>query len=267
MHQSVVVVDAFADGPFTGNPAAVCVLPRPADERWMRLVAREMNLSETAFLHPEADGWRLRWLTPSVEVELCGHATLASAHVLWETGQLPIDLSAVFHTQSGRLTAVRRDATITLDFPARPAAESDTPAGLADALGARPCFVGQNGMDILVELESEQSVRELDPDHGRLRSLPFRGIIVTAPAASPGDYHFVSRFFAPGSGIDEDPVTGSAHCALGPFWSGRLGVNPLVGWQASARGGRVGVDVRGDRVLLTGRAVTTLRGELLHSSA
>ena len=262
MPQPITQVDSFTDRPFAGNPAAVCILPGPAEEAWMRAVAREMNLSETAFLHPEADGYRLRWFTPAVEVALCGHATLASAHVLWEEGHLAPDAEARFHTRSGLLTAQRRGAWIELDFPARPESPADPPPGLAEALGTEPRYVGRNVDDYFVEVDSEATLRGLAPDHGALRRLPVRGIIVTSRAATP-EYDFVSRFFAPGSGIDEDPVTGSAHCCLGPFWGARLGKTELVGYQASARGGVVRVRIRGERVILGGQAVTVLRGELV----
>lgn len=255
-------VDAFADSPFTGNPAAVCLLPGPRDERWMQRVAQEMNLSETAFLHREADGWRLRWFTPAIEVDLCGHATLASAHVLWETAALLPAEPARFHTRSGLLTARRDDASIELDFPAEPAAPCAAPPGLAEALGVAPVWVGKNRVDYLVVAASEDEVRRLAPDHARLARLPVRGVIVTAQATTAG-YDFVSRFFAPGSGIAEDPVTGSAHCCLAPYWAPRIGKSVLRGYQASTRGGLVGVEVRGERVLLRGAAVTVLRGELL----
>src|SRR5215213_2261027 len=256
-------VDAFTDQPFGGNPAAVCLLPEPRPAEWMQLVAREMNLAETAFLDPAAEGgWNLRWFTPAVEVELCGHATLASAHVLWETGRLPATETARFHTLSGLLTAERRDGVIELDFPARGADEVEPPEGLAAALGVTPVFIGKSRYDYLLEATSEEAVRTAAPDFGRLRTLPVRGVILTA-AATAGPYDFVSRFFAPGSGIDEDPVTGSAHCTLGPFWAARLGKQELTAYQASARGGIVRVRVVGDRVRLGGQAVTVLRGRLV----
>jgi PhzF family phenazine biosynthesis protein len=258
----IVQVDAFTDTPFRGNPAAVCVLPAPRDERWMQEVAREMNLSETAFLHGAPDGWSLRWFTPTVEVSLCGHATLASAHVLWEDGRLPRDRQARFHTKSGLLTADRRGDWIELDFPAKHAEPASPLAGLAEALGAKPSYVGKNQLDYLVEVDSEATVRRLAPDFAALAKLPLRGVIVTSLAA-PGDYDFVSRFFAPGSGIPEDPVTGSSHCALGPFWSARLGKSELLAYQASARGGVIRVRLAGDRVKLGGQAVTVLRAELV----
>jgi PhzF family phenazine biosynthesis protein len=262
MPQAITVVDAFTDEPFAGNPAAVCVLAGPADEGWMALVAREMGLSETAFLHREDGAWRLRWFTPAVEVDLCGHATLASAHVLWQQGHARPDQPLRFRTRSGELTARRVGAGIELDFPATPATQTQTPAGLAEALGAVPIWVGRTRFDLLAELESEAAVRDLRPDLTALAKLPHRGTIVTARGS--GAFDFVSRFFAPRSGVPEDPVTGSAHCCLGPFWSARLGKTELTGFQASARGGVVGVGVAGTRVTLRGMAVTVLRGELLH---
>lgn len=255
-------VDAFTDVPFAGNPAAVCLLTEPAGAEWMQSVAREMNLSETAFLHPTGDGFGLRWFTPAIEVELCGHATLASAHVLWETGTLAPDDPARFHTLSGLLTAERKGEWMELDFPARPVEEVEPPEGLAEAIGASPVFVGRSKYDYLLELPSDEAVRSVDPDHRRLASLPVRGVIVTARGAD-NPFHFVSRFFAPGSGVDEDPVTGSAHCTLGPYWQGRLGRDEFLAYQASARGGVVRVRVEGDRVKLGGQAVTILRGRLV----
>jgi PhzF family phenazine biosynthesis protein len=257
----IVTVDAFTSRPFAGNPAGVCILNAPAPEQWMRDVAREMNLAETAFLHPEADGYRLRWLTPAVEVDLCGHATLASAHVLWEEGHLAPGTQAVFHTRSGRLTADRRGEWIELDFPATPAAIAEAPEGMLDALGCEARHVARSRFDYLVEVRSEAALRALAPDLARLRGIGARGVIVTA--AGEDGFDFVSRFFAPGAGIDEDPVTGSAHCALGPFWGGRLNKTELLAFQASARGGTVRVTLAGDRVHLGGQAVTVLRGELV----
>ena len=256
----IVQVDAFTNKPFAGNPAAVCVMPAPREERWMQNVAREMNLSETAFLVPNGDGFNLRWFTPSIEVALCGHATLASAHVLWQDGHLPQGVVARFHTKSGLLTAMQKDGWIEMDFPATANSPCEAPAGLVEALGLAPLYVGRNKFDYLVEAGSETILRAIQPDHSALRKLPARGIIVTARGA---DYDFVSRFFAPGSGIDEDPVTGSAHCALGPYWAAKLGKSTFRAFQASARGGEVGVRVEGDRVILSGQAVTVLQGELV----
>lgn len=258
----IVQVDAFTPTPFAGNPAAVCVLRAPQSEQWMRDVAREMNLSETAFLVPQNGGYNLRWLTPAVEVDLCGHATLASAHVLWQDGHLPEGRQARFHTRSGLLTADRRGDWIEMDFPVKRATPAEAPAELLPALGvAAARYVGRNAFDYMVEVDSEEALRSLSPDHATLRKLPVRGIIVTARGSS--DFDFVSRFFAPGSGVDEDPVTGSAHTALAPYWAGQLGKSEMVGYQASPRGGVVKVRLDGDRVMLGGQAVTVMTGELL----
>jgi PhzF family phenazine biosynthesis protein len=267
MRHRLVQVDAFADRPFAGNPAAVCVLEVPAEDGWMQAVAREMNLSETAFLLPEPTpdaphAFRLRWFTPTVEVDLCGHATLAAAHVLWEEGHRPLDATLTFSTRSGRLKARRAGGLIALDFPAEPVADREPPEGLVQALGVSPRFVGGNRMDLLVELDTEADVLAVCPDFGRLRAIPTRGVIVTARCDRPG-LDFVSRFFAPAAGVDEDPVTGSAHCALAPFWRARLGLDTMTGEQVSSRRGTVRVRVLGDRVELTGPAVTVLRGELV----
>ena len=260
MSARIVQVDAFTSKPFAGNPAAVCVLPAAPNEEWMRDVAREMNLSETAFLHPENGGYRLRWLTPAVEVDLCGHATLASAHVLWEDGHIPADAEARFHTRSGLLTCKRTGGWIEMNFPVKLAEPAQAPSQLADALGAEFLYTGRNQFDYLVEVADETTLRSLNPNHLLLRQLPVRGVIVTARGT---EYDFVSRFFAPGSGIDEDPVTGSAHSALAPFWSKRLNKTEMTGFQASARGGVVKVRLEGDRVYMSGQAVTVLRGDLL----
>lgn len=255
-------VDAFTDRPFAGNPAAVCVLDGPRDDAWMQHVAREMNLSETAFLIRQDDGYNLRWFTPAVEVDLCGHATLASAHVLWELSYLPAGTQARFHTKSGLLTAEQHGNWIELNFPAKPEEPAGTIPGLAEALGVTPVYVGTSQFDCLVEVESEAVVRDIQPDFARLALIPVRGVIVTSRASTPG-YDFVSRFFGPRVGVPEDPVTGSAHCVLAPFWGGRLGRAELTGYQASARGGIVHVHLDGERVRLGGQAVTVLRGELV----
>jgi PhzF family phenazine biosynthesis protein len=255
-------VDAFTEDAFAGNPAAVCVLGGPAEARWMQSVASEMNLSETAFVEPRPAGYGLRWFTPVAEVGLCGHATLASAHVLYETGLAGPAAPVRFESVSGPLTARRDEGLLVLDFPARPAAAAPPPAGLLAALGvASPVWTGQSKDDIMVVLEREEEVTGLRPDIEALATLGTRGIIVTAPAARP-DADFVSRFFAPAVGIAEDPVTGSAHCTLGPYWAGRLGRPSLTGYQASARGGTVQVRVEDERVLLAGRAVTVFAGQL-----
>ena len=255
-------VDSFTAGPFAGNPAGVCLLTEPRDERWMQAVAREMNLSETAFLLLEGAGFRLRWFTPVAEVALCGHATLATAHVLWHEGILAPGDTARFFTKSGELRASRRGDLIELDFPAKPEEPAEPPVNLLEAMGVRPTYLGRNVFDYLLLLESEAAVRAVAPDFAKLRTVEVRGVIVTAPSSTPA-YDFVSRFFAPAVGVDEDPVTGSAHCCLGPFWAARLGKTALSAYQASARGGALAVRVAGDRVFLGGRAVTVLRGELL----
>ena len=262
MGQPIVVVDAFTDRPFAGNPAAVCLLPKPADEEWMQHVAREMNLSETAFLVKEGDGYRLRWFTPAAEVALCGHATLASAHWLWESGAAEPAQPIGFETLSGRLLAMRSDRWIALDFPAKSPTSAAPPAELSRAISATPAAFAVSQFDALAELASQDAVEDLHPDIGALAALPYRGLIVTARAHAAG-IDFVSRFFAPKVGVPEDPVTGSAHCVLGPYWKAKLGKDDFLAYQASARGGVVKVGVRGDRVLLGGQAVTVWKGELV----
>ncbi|HEY0815014.1 MAG TPA: PhzF family phenazine biosynthesis protein [Pseudonocardia sp.] len=263
------VIDAFTDRPFAGNPAAVCLLEGPAwpDEAWMQQVAAEMNLAETAFALPhtgaEAD-WGLRWFTPTVEVALCGHATLATAHALRADGLL--DGRVRFATRSGVLTAeAGDDEAITLDFPAALLTPIDPPEGVADMLGAPPVSAFETGTlgDLLVEVADEAAVRGLRPDYARIAQLPYRGVTVTAAGSGSGAHDYVSRFFAPEVGVLEDPVTGSAHTALAPLWSARFGRNDLVGLQASTRSGIVRTRLAGARVLLTGHAVTTLEGTLL----
>lgn len=269
MKLSITTVDAFTDEPFSGNPAAVCLLPEPADEAWMQRLAREMNLSETAFLVERrlegaaaGDGFDLRWFSPALEVDLCGHATLAAAHVLWEQALLPAHEPARFHTRSGLLTAGRAEGGwIELDFPALFQKPIPAPEGLAQALGVEPAYVGMSRFDLLVEVDSERTLRGIAPDFRLLAAVPARGIAVTSRCES-GEYDFVSRFFAPAAGIDEDPVTGSSHCCLGPFWGERLGKTELLAYQASPRGGVVRVRLAGQRVLLGGKAVTMMRGEL-----
>ncbi|MFI5052870.1 MAG: PhzF family phenazine biosynthesis protein [Acidimicrobiia bacterium] len=259
-------VDAFTAESFRGNPAAVCLLDDTADGAWMQSVATEMNLSETAFVAPAPDGdsYTLRWFTPKVEVDLCGHATLATAHTLWESYRLDPEEEARFHTASGELTCtVDADETIWMDFPALVSAEIDEPAGLAAALGVTPVRVARNHHQYLVELASVDEVRQLRPDLARIAAIETRAVVVTALAKDGDGCDFVSRCFAPRVGIDEDPVTGSAHCALGPWWAARRGRTRLVGYQASARGGVVQVEVQGERVRLGGHAVTVLRGELV----
>jgi PhzF family phenazine biosynthesis protein len=256
-------VDAFADRPFSGNPAGVCVLERAAPEKWMQAVAAEMNVAETAFLVRRDDGsYDLRWFTPTVEVDLCGHATLASAHVLWDERILPTAERARFHTKSGELTAWREGDAIRMDFPSEPVVASEAPAALTEALNMPLSFAGKNRMDWLVEVADEAAVRAVRPELRALATLGLRGVIVTARSAT-AERDFVSRFFAPAAGVDEDPVTGSAHCALAPYWAGKLGKDALTGYQASPRGGTVLCTYKGDRVHLGGHAVTVLRATLL----
>lgn len=250
------IADAFTDAPFAGNPAAVC-FPGEVDDAWMARVAAEMNLSETAFLWGEGDAWRLRWRTPAVEVDLCGHATLASAHVLWASGRSSA-VTLSFETRSGTLSATRVGDAIELDFPATELAPSDAADGLLEALGVDGDVL-RAGPDWMVVLPDEAAVRAASPDFRALRTQDVRGVMITAAGA---DVSFVSRFFAPGSGIDEDPVTGSAHCALGPYWGARLEKTQMTARQLSERGGSLDLELRGDRVALRGRAVTVLEGQL-----
>ncbi len=256
-------VDAFTGEPFKGNPAGVCLLQRPAEASWMQNVAAEMNVAETAFPLPEADGFRLRWFTPAVEVKLCGHATLAAAHILWEQGILAPEQEAKFRTLSGLLTARRDGELIELNFPARPILPRlpDWTDAVIGAIGVKPVFIGSSEEDMLVEAVDEETVRSLQPDLAMLKALPARGVIVTSRAADPR-FDFVSRFFAPAVGVNEDPVTGSSHCVLTPYWSRRLGKSSMTAYQASARGGVLHVRLDNDRVRIAGRAVTVIRGEL-----
>jgi PhzF family phenazine biosynthesis protein len=261
-------VDAFASSPFTGNPAAVCLLETPAEPSWMQSVAAEMNLSETAFVHERDEtggSYGLRWFTPTVEVELCGHATLASAHVLWETDRLSTDTPARFETRSGTLTATRTGETgeIELNFPADPVTSTAPDPGLLDALGVAARDAARGRVGWLLDLGDERAVRDARPDFTRLTA--FDIAVLTASSDDPA-FDFVSRCFGPKFGIDEDPVTGSAHCALGPYWAERLGKQELTGYQASARGGVVRVRVDGDRTHLAGRAITVTRGEVVLAS-
>jgi PhzF family phenazine biosynthesis protein len=262
-------IDAFTSEPFKGNPAAVCLLDRPGEPGWMQKVAMEMNLSDTAFIVPRADGgFDLRWFTPTIEIPLCGHATLASAHALWETERLAADEIARFFTLSGWLTAKRSMEEIEMDFPAILSETAELPQPLANALGLDSreviCNHARNKRNghFLLELRSEESVRELKPNFELLRRDVTSGVIITARGSS-SKYDFVSRYFAGHAGIDEDPVTGSAHCMLAPYWAAKLGKTEMRAYQASARGGEVNVRVLGDRVGLGGRAVTVLRGSLI----
>ncbi len=262
MTQRVIQVDAFTGEAYRGNPAAVCVMDGPGDAGWMQSVAGEMNLSETAFLYRRGDGFHLRWFTPATEVDLCGHATLASAHVLWSEGHLKPDEQANFETLSGTLTARKDGDWIELDFPAEPEREEPAPDQLVRALGFEPVYVGRNRMDYLVEVDDEETVRSLTPDMALLNQIETRGVIVTSRSNEPG-IDFVSRFFCPAVGIDEDPVTGSAHCCLAPYWATKLDKQQMTGYQASKRGGTVRVRLAGDRVKISGQAVTVMRGELV----
>jgi PhzF family phenazine biosynthesis protein len=256
-------VDAFTARPFAGNPAAVCFPEETADAAWMQAVAAEMNLSETAFLQELDDGYSLRWFTPLAEVNLCGHATLASAHVLYETNRLAPDRQARFHTRSGLLTASWEQGWIEMDFPALPPQPVEAPPDLIAALGLqeKPLFTDFDGEDYLVVVDGEAIVRGLKPDFAALLALQSRGVSVTSRAGA--EYDFVSRFFAPWVGVNEDPVTGSAHCCLGPYWADKLGKESLVAYQASPRGGLIQVQPSGDRVVLRGQAVTVFTAKLL----
>lgn len=260
--EKIYHVDAFTDRPFAGNPAAVCILSGPHEESWMQQIAQEMNLSETAFLSRHKDGFNLRWFTPAVEIDLCGHATLASAHILWEEGILKKDQPARFHTRSGLLGAMQMGEWIDLDFPAEPEERANPPPELLDALGVTPEYTGRNRFDYLIQVDSEDTLRRIKPDFALLKEIPTRGVIVTAHSTSD-KYDFVSRFFAPRAGINEDPVTGSAHCCLGPFWRKHLGKSEFAAYQASSRGGIVRIRLSGNRVFLGGQAVTVVRGEII----
>lgn len=260
----IFTVDAFTDKPFAGNPAAVCILNDAIEDSLMQKIAFELNLAETAFVLKEKDktGFSLRWMTPVSEVDLCGHATLATSHILWQEGICSKDETIHFNTRSGLLKADYHKGEIGLDFPAIPEKEIEYPKELIKAIGGvTPKYVGMTKWNYLIELDSEEAVRNLKPDFDTMLKLPGWGTIITAKAAMPG-YDFVSRFFAPEKGIQEDPVTGSAHCALGPYWQKRLGKDSFNAFQASERGGTVGVKVAGDRVMLAGMAVTVISGEI-----
>jgi PhzF family phenazine biosynthesis protein len=266
MGQQIIQVDSFAEQPYSGNPAAVCVMTGPAPEKWMRAVALEMNLSETAFLYPDGEQYQLRWFTPEVEVDLCGHATLASAHVLFEEGRVPPNGQARFMTKSGLLTAVKDDDRITLDFPAIPSEPCRPDSALLEALGVSAVRAVEGRQHVLIEVDTEETVRKATPNFSSLGTIEPRGVILTSQASMPG-YDIVSRFFAPGLAINEDPVTGFAHCCLGPYWSGRLNRKDLVAFQASARGGTVYLTVGDERINLGGKAVTVFRGELTEDAS
>ncbi|MDA2920775.1 PhzF family phenazine biosynthesis protein [Desulfobacterota bacterium AH_259_B03_O07] len=254
-------VNAFTDKHFSGNPAGVCILEGPMEDSWMQNVARELNFADTAFLNKKGEGFNLRWFTPEVEIDLCGHATLASAHILWEKGYLKRGERALFYTRSGLLTADLKDNWIEMDFPEESAKQVSPPSFVTKAIGVIPRYVGKNRFDYLVEVNSEKDLRQLRPDLSLIKKIPVRGVIVTSVADSK-EYDFVSRFFAPAVGIDEDHVTGSAHCCLGPYWRYRLDKDEFSAYQASPRGGKIRIRLSGDRVLLIGQAVTFLCGEL-----
>ncbi|WP_138752013.1 PhzF family phenazine biosynthesis protein [Paenibacillus sinopodophylli] len=261
MSLDIYFVDAFTSERFKGNPAVICFLEEPRSAAWMQQVAMEMNQSETAFVEPGEDGFGLRWFTPIAEVDLCGHATLAAAHIMWQTGRVQPDVTVRFHTKSGLLTARRSGDWIEMDFPVETPLAVVAPEELIQGLGLIPRFVGRNRMDFFTEIDSEETLRALQPDFSLLARLDARGIIVTSRSTG-SDIDFVSRAFYPGTGIDEDPVTGSAHCALAPYWAKRLRKEELTGYQASARGGIVKVKPEGERVYLSGQAVTVLKGQL-----
>ncbi len=256
----IYTVDAFTDKPFGGNPAGVCILETTKDDKWMQHVAAEMNHPETAFLLKASDGYMLRWFTPKTEVDLCGHATLASAHVLWEQG-LTSAPEIRFHTKSSLLKAKKHGLWIEMDFPAEPDEEADAPKLMRESLGVPVKYVGRNRIDYIVEVEDEQTVKKLMPDLALMKSITTRGVLVTAKADDE-DTDFVSRCFFPAIGIDEDPVTGSAHCCLGPYWAEKLGKTQLVARQISERGGELRLKVTGERVLIYGQAVTVIKGEI-----
>jgi PhzF family phenazine biosynthesis protein len=261
------IIDAFTvrERSFSGNPAAVCLLEKPLEDSLLQQIAQEMNLSETAFLlansDPSETTYSLRWFTPLMEVDLCGHATLASAHLLWQEGVVAPTKMIQFQTRSGELQAEHSQNGIVLNFPARPPVKSNPPAGMLEALTITPRYIGSNGMDYLIEVGSEAELRSLSPDFTQLKRVETRGVIVTCRSENQ-PFDFVSRFFAPSAGVNEDPVTGSAHCYLAPYWSQKMGKQKFIAYQASARGGILHVELRGERVLLSGKAKTTVRGEL-----
>ena len=259
---SIACVDAFTERAFAGNPAAVCVMDGPKDAVWMQQVAAEMNLAETAFVVAEPGGFGLRWFTPTIEMDLCGHATLAAAHTLWTDRVVPESESIQFSSRSGVLRASRRGSLIELDFPSEPATQAPEPPGLREAVGVPLLWLGRNRMDYIVEIAEAQQLRSLAPDLEAIEQLDARGLIVTCKGDGT-EYDFLSRFFAPQAGIPEDPVTGSAHCCLAPFWAARLKRQELVGFQASPRGGVVRVRMGDSRVYLGGHAVTVYRGTFL----
>ena len=259
-------IDAFASRPFTGNPAVVCLLTEPRTDEWMQLVATEMNLSETAFVARYRDAeekrFHLRWFTPKVEVDLCGHATLATSHALWESGWLAADEVAVFDSRSGELRAEKTGDRIFLNFPATPAEPAGLSSEISDAMNVEPVFSGFSREDCLIEVATADEVKNVEVDFQRLAKSEIRGVILTATSEDP-NLDFISRFFGPAVGVDEDPVTGSAHCCLAPYWAAKLGKIELSAFQASERGGHLQLRLDGDRVHIGGSAITIKQGELL----
>lgn len=259
--QSIIYVDAFTNGAFGGNPAAVCVLAQPCSDAWMQHLAQETNQPATVFVWPHEEGYSIRWFTPSQELPLCGHGTLAAAHTLWTEGHVLAEQALTLHYKDGTLTAKRNGDWISMDFPTIHNTPASAPSALLQGLGVEPCFVGKSSHSYLVEVNDETQVRALMPDISLLAQLDLAKVIVTSRATNEG-FDFISRFFAPALGITEDAVTGSAHCCLAPYWAARLGKTDMVGYQASARGGVIRVGMQGDRVSLGGQAVTVLRAEL-----
>ena len=260
MTTKIYQVDAFTTTPFKGNPAGVCVLDNPADDEWMKQIALEMNCSETAFLHPDGDGYRLRWFTPKVEVDLCGHATLSAAHIIWEKLYLPPEMQAVFFTRSGELTARKDHDWIVLDFPALELETDNIPSELGSMIQAEIVYFGKSRFDWLIEINDAEYLKNFQPDIRQIINLPARGLIVTSRSKQ---YDFISRFFAPAVGVDEDPVTGSAHCVLAPYWANKLGKDDLFAYQASPRGGELKLRNKGNRVEISGQAITVMDINLL----
>jgi predicted PhzF superfamily epimerase YddE/YHI9 len=248
-------VDAFSDQPFRGNPAGVCLLPEAQPESWMQAVAAEMNLSETAFLVKNGADFDLRWFTPKTEVDLCGHATLASAHILFETETVATDATIRFHSLSGLLTATKQQDWIELNFPVRKITLIGEVEGATDAAGSVPDETYESAGNLLYVYKEEAIIRSMTPDFSALAKTGYHGLIVTAPASTP-PFDFVSRFFAPNLGVNEDPVTGSAHCTLAPFWQEMLHKNQMLAYQCSVRGGILKVRVSAERVYISGQALT-----------
>ena len=262
MNDALFIVDAFTDKPFSGNPAGVCLLSEPREAEWMQQVAFEMNLSETAFIVKQDDGFQLRWFTPKIEVDICGHATLAGAHLLWETEILNSEETARFHTRSGVLTAIKQGEFIKMGFPAMYSRPEEFSPELLNAFKINPYYVGKFDEKLLIQVENEQIVRNLEPDFAKLKQLDERAVVVTAESDSE-DYDFISRYFAPWVGVNEDPVTGSSHCCLATFWARQLEKKDLKGYQASPRGGFITMKLDGEKVILGGQAVTVFKGNLL----